>query len=81
MQKSVLEFGTHSLGSVLCNGVVLRRRIAKEVVSRKLHANPKNILKTRLVEEKTFFLCYRHITGVTRFTVCTRLLREFGEHS
>ena len=47
VQKSVLEFGTHSLGSVLCNGVVLRRRIAKEVVSRKLHVNPKNILKTR----------------------------------
>ena len=73
VQKFVLEFRSHSLGSILCkrkkcsakvcvgiwntipkevfcvkgNGVVLRRRIAKEVVSRKLYANPKNILKTR----------------------------------
>ena len=49
VQKFVLEFGIHSLGSVLCkgNGVVLTRRITKEVVSRKLYANLKNILKNR----------------------------------
>ena len=47
--KVVLEFGAHSLGSVCAkgNGVVLTRRIAKKVVSRKLYANLKNVLKTR----------------------------------
>ena len=38
VQESLLDFGTHPLGSVLCNKkrLVLNRRIAKEVVSRKL---------------------------------------------
>ena len=63
------------------NGVVLTRRIAKEEVSRRLYAKLKNILKTRWVWEKKFFLCYRRITGVTKSKACTRLLHEFRKHS
>ena len=50
VQKFVLEFGSPFPQEVFCakgNGVVLTGRIAKEVVSRKLYANLKNIPKTR----------------------------------
>ena len=57
VQESLLDFGTHPLGSVLCKGkgVVLNRRIAKEVVSRKLQRIRKTFSKLAESGGEKFF--------------------------
>ena len=59
---------------------MVRRRIAKEVVSCKLYANLKKRCQNSLSLREENSPYYRH-TGVTCSKVCTRLLSEFGEHS
>ena len=70
-QESLLDFG---------NSVVLGRRIAKEVVSRKLQRIRKTFSKLAESGGKSFsLLSSLHRSNLVK--VCTKLLCKLGEHS